>query len=82
MTGARTQGIGTGCVILSYYQGHPARRLTFATCELGFELASVRALLTLQERPALLRKAASRLASTQLSSVEGRLSRLTMLRDD
>ena len=50
--------------------------------ELGFELVAVRALLALQERPELSCKAASDLASAQLSAVESRLSRLTVLRDE
>ena len=50
--------------------------------ELGFDLVSVRALLALQEKPELSCKAASDLASAQLSAVESRLSRLTVLRDE
>jgi len=50
--------------------------------ELGFELASVRALLALQETPELSCRSASDLASAQLSAVESRLSRLIVLRDE
>lgn len=50
--------------------------------ELGFELASVRALLTLQGTPELSCRSASDLASAQLSAVESRLSRLLVLRDE
>ena len=50
--------------------------------ELGFELASVRALLTLQGMPELSCRSASDLASAQLSAVESRLSRLIVLRDE
>lgn len=50
--------------------------------ELGFDLVSVRALLALQEKPEVSCKAASELASAQLSAVESKLSRLTVLRDE
>ena len=60
------------------------RRLAFIrhARELGFELASVRALLALQEKPELSCKSASDLASAQLSAVEGRINRLTVLREE
>ena len=60
------------------------RRLAFIrhARELGFELASVRALLALQETPELSCKSASDLASAQLSAVEGRINRLTVLREE
>lgn len=50
--------------------------------ELGFELASVRALLALQETPELSCRSASDLAAAQLSAVEDRISRLTVLREE
>ncbi len=60
------------------------RRLAFIrhARELGFELASARALLALQETPELSCKSASDLASAQLSAVEGRINRLTVLREE
>lgn len=66
------------------YGNEDAGRLAFIrhARELGFELISVRALLALQEKPELSCKAASDLASAQLSAVESRLSRLTVLRDE
>jgi DNA-binding transcriptional MerR regulator len=50
--------------------------------DLGFELASVRALLALQETPDLSCKSASDMASAQLSAVEDRISRLAGLREE
>ena len=66
------------------YGNEDAGRLAFIrhARELGFELVSVRALLALQEKPELSCKAASELASAQLSAVESRLSRLAVLRDE
>lgn len=66
------------------YGEEDAGRLAFIrhARELGFELVAVRALLALQEKPELSCKAASDLASAQLSAVESRLSRLTVLRDE
>ena len=66
------------------YGEDDAGRLAFIrhARELGFDLVSVRALLALQEKPELSCKAASDLASAQLSAVESRLSRLTVLRDE
>ena len=42
----------------------------------------MRALLALQEKPELSCKSASDLASAQLSAVEGRINRLTVLREE
>lgn len=66
------------------YGNEDAGRLAFIrhARELGFDLSSVRALLALQEKPELSCKAASDLASAQLSAVESRLSRLAVLRDE
>jgi len=66
------------------YGEEDAGRLAFIrhARELGFDLVAVRALLALQEQPELSCKAASDLASAQLSAVESRLSRLTVLRDE
>lgn len=66
------------------YGEDDAGRLAFIrhARELGFDLVAVRALLALQEKPELSCKAASDLASAQLSAVESRLSRLTVLRDE
>jgi DNA-binding transcriptional MerR regulator len=50
--------------------------------DLGFELAAVRALLALQEKPELSCKSASDLASAQLAAVEDRIRRLTVLRGE
>ncbi|MBX9943719.1 MAG: helix-turn-helix domain-containing protein [Reyranella sp.] len=66
------------------YGAADAGRLAFIrhARELGFDLVSVRALLALQEKPEMSCKAASELASIQLSAVESRLSRLVVLRDE
>jgi len=66
------------------YGEDDAGRLAFIrhARELGFDLAAVRALLAMQEKPELSCKAASDLASAQLSAVESRLNRLTVLRDE
>jgi DNA-binding transcriptional MerR regulator len=66
------------------YGQQDVRRLAFIrhARDLGFELASVRALLALQETPELSCKSASDLASAQLLAVESRLSRLNVLRDE
>lgn len=66
------------------YGEDDAGRLAFIrhARELGFDLVAVRALLALQEKPELSCKAASDLASAQLSAVESRLIRLTVLRDE
>lgn len=47
---------------------------------LGFDLADVRALLDLQERPGASCEMASEIASTQLAAVEGRITSLEKLR--
>ena len=61
-----------------------ARRLGFIrhARELGFELAAVRVLLTLQEQPEASCEDASRIAEEQLEAVEGRIARLLKLRDE
>lgn len=66
------------------YGQHDVGRLAFIrhARDLGFELASVRALLALQETPDLSCKSASDMASAQLSTVEDRISRLAVLREE
>jgi len=66
------------------YGQQDVRRLAFIrhARDLGFELASVRAMLALKETPELSCKSASDLASAQLLAVESRLSRLNVLRDE
>jgi DNA-binding transcriptional MerR regulator len=61
-----------------------ARRLGFIrhARELGFDLANVRTLLALQERPEASCEEASRIAQAQLEGVESRIARLLTLRDE
>lgn len=58
------------------------RRLAFIrhARDLGFDLASVKALLALQEKPERSCRIASDLATAQLAAVESRLDRLKVLR--
>lgn len=60
------------------------RRLGFIrhARDLGFELANVRALLSLQEQPEASCEDASRLAGAQLEAVESRIARLQKLRGE
>lgn len=64
------------------YADADARRLSFVrhARELGFDLASVRRFLALQEKPDASCEEASRIASTQLADVESRIARLLSLR--
>lgn len=66
------------------YNAADARRLGFVRQAryLGFDLAAVRILLTLQEQPEASCKDASRMAQGQLAAVEDRIARLTILRDE
>ena len=50
--------------------------------ELGFDLADVRVLLALQERPEASCEEAGRIAQAQLEAVEGRVARLLSLREE
>lgn len=61
-----------------------ARRLGFVrhARELGFDLAAVRVLLALQERPEASCEDAGRIAQEQLAAVEGRIARLLSLRGE
>lgn len=61
-----------------------ARRLGFIrhARDLGFDLASVRTLLALQEKPEASCEEASRIAAIQLEAVESRIARLTNLREE
>lgn len=61
-----------------------ARRLGFIrhARELGFDLASIRVLLALQEQPEASCASASRIAEGQLAAVESRITRLLCLRDE
>ncbi len=64
------------------YTEADARRLEFIrhARSLGFELAAVRALLALQEKPEASCEDASRIAQAQLIEVESRIERLQSLR--
>lgn len=66
------------------YSQEDADRLAFIrhSRELGFDLTTVRALLSLQERPELSCEAASKMAADQLLAVESRLTRLAVLRNE
>ena len=66
------------------YRREDAARLSYVrhARDLGFDLRSVRELLTLQQTPNISCKTASVLASNQLADVEDRLRRLTALRDE
>lgn len=66
------------------YSQEDADRLAFIrhSRELGFDLTTVRALLSLQERPELSCEAASKMAAAQLLAVESRLTRLAVLRNE
>ncbi|MGK8639152.1 MerR family transcriptional regulator [Brucella anthropi] len=66
------------------YSSADARRLGFIrhARELGFDLTQVRALLALQEEPEASCTEASRMAQTQLDSVESRIARLMVLREE
>ena len=61
-----------------------AQRLCFIrnARELGFDLASVRVLLALQEQPEASCEDASRIAQSQLDAVEDRIARLTNLKTE
>ena len=65
------------------YGEDDARRLSLVrhARALGFDLNSVQALLDLRDHPDRSCKAASRLAATQLATVEARLGELKELRD-
>lgn len=64
------------------YGDADARRLGFIrhARDLGFELADVRTLLALQERPEASCEDASRIAQGQLETVESRIAKLQSLR--
>jgi DNA-binding transcriptional MerR regulator len=64
------------------YGDDDARRLGFIrhARDLGFELADVRTLLALQERPEASCEDASRIAQGQLETVESRIAKLQSLR--
>lgn len=66
------------------YSSADARQLGFIrhARELGFDLTQVRALLALQEEPEASCTEASRMAQTQLDSVESRIARLMVLREE
>lgn len=66
------------------YTEADARRLGFVrhARELGFDLAAVRTLLALQERPEESCEEASRIAQAQLVEVESRIARLCALREE
>ncbi|MEJ6784868.1 MerR family transcriptional regulator [Aminobacter sp. Piv2-1] len=66
------------------YSSADTRRLGFIrhARELGFDLTQVRALLALQEEPEASCTEASRMAQTQLDSVESRIARLMVLREE
>ena len=61
-----------------------AQRLGFIrhARDLGFDLAAVRVLLALQEKPEASCEDASRIAQGQLDAVEDRIARLLNLRDE
>jgi DNA-binding transcriptional MerR regulator len=64
------------------YEDHDVKRLRFVgrARALGFDLADVRALLDLQERPGASCEMASALAAGQLAAVESRIASLEKLR--
>lgn len=66
------------------YTEADARRLGFIrhARELGFDLADVRTLLSLQEQPGASCEDASRIAAAQLADVESRIARLLSLREE
>ncbi len=66
------------------YRDEDIRRLTFVrhSRELGFDLASIRSLLALQETPDGSCIEVTSIARAQLNTVEGRLRRLAALRDE
>lgn len=66
------------------YREADARRLGFVrhARQLGFDLAAVRVLLTLQEQPEASCVDASRIAKEQLEAVQERIARLHKLRDE
>ncbi len=65
------------------YDHEDAARLSFIRQgrELGFDLQSVRQLLTLQQTPDMSCAAAAKIAADRLADVESRMSRLNALRD-
>lgn len=66
------------------YGEHDVKRLRFIgrARALGFELADVRGLLDLQERPKASCEMASEMAAAQLAAVEGRIASLERLREE
>lgn len=66
------------------YTHHDLRRLAFIrhARELGFDVEAIRALLSLQDHPEQSCASADAIARARLVEVEGRIARLTALKDE
>ena len=67
-----------------FYRDNDARRLAFVrhARELGFDLATIKVLIGLQEQPQMSCAKVSQLTEIQLRTVEHKIKQLTLLREE